>query len=365
MRREYRGPSPSGTPVANIEAWPRHKSRPRARRSRSRRSPSCARASASAGDLRLRPQGPADGAQRHRLPVAGAARPHAARSPRAPSGRPTASRPASSAATPIRVSRPGRALSRRAGRRARRDLRRSTAPSSTPPRSCPPPTATREELRGISRAPDPRGPRRAALRAVVERVLLVGAGRRASSAARPAPAPGHHAYLGGLLEHTVAVATLVGEICQLHPRLDSDLLMAAALLHDVGKVARVHLRRRVRADRGGPAARPPRRSAPRSSARRPAGSHRSAARRCFTACSPTTAPTPPVGAAAGASAVPRRWRSTASTRSTPGSRARWRRAPGSSRSSPSPGRLSPGIRRRGRRNCPRCCRRRSGSRRRR
>ena len=51
----------------------------------------------------------------------------------------------------------------------------------------------------------------------------------------PCTRGGHHAYLGGLLEHTVAVGTLVGELCQLHPRLDSDLLMAAALLHDVGK----------------------------------------------------------------------------------------------------------------------------------
>jgi 3'-5' exoribonuclease len=38
------------------------------------------------------------------------------------------------------------------------------------------------------------------------------------------------------MEHTVAVGTLVGEVCQLHPRLNSDMLMAAALLHDVGKV---------------------------------------------------------------------------------------------------------------------------------
>jgi 3'-5' exoribonuclease len=52
----------------------------------------------------------------------------------------------------------------------------------------------------------------------------------------PCTRAGHHAYLGGLLEHTVSVATLVGEVCQLHPRLDSDLLMAAAILHDVGKV---------------------------------------------------------------------------------------------------------------------------------
>jgi 3'-5' exoribonuclease len=45
----------------------------------------------------------------------------------------------------------------------------------------------------------------------------------------------HHAYLGGLLEHTVAVATLALELCALHPRLDRDLLLAAALLHDLGK----------------------------------------------------------------------------------------------------------------------------------
>ena len=32
------------------------------------------------------------------------------------------------------------------------------------------------------------------------------------------------------------MATLAGELCPLHPRLDSDLLIAAALLHDVGKV---------------------------------------------------------------------------------------------------------------------------------
>jgi 3'-5' exoribonuclease len=52
----------------------------------------------------------------------------------------------------------------------------------------------------------------------------------------PCTRAGHHAYLGGLIEHTVAVASIVGEVCQLHPRLDSDLLMAAAIVHDVGKV---------------------------------------------------------------------------------------------------------------------------------
>src|SRR3954453_22681290 len=57
----------------------------------------------------------------------------------------------------------------------------------------------------------------------------------------PCTRVGHHSYLGGLLEHTVAVATLVQETCNLHRRLDSDLLMAAAILHDIGKTREVTL----------------------------------------------------------------------------------------------------------------------------
>jgi len=51
----------------------------------------------------------------------------------------------------------------------------------------------------------------------------------------PAAPDGHHGYAGGLLEHTVGVATLCRETAQLHPRLRADLLLAAALLHDVGR----------------------------------------------------------------------------------------------------------------------------------
>jgi len=47
---------------------------------------------------------------------------------------------------------------------------------------------------------------------------------------------GHHGYAGGLLEHTVGVATLCRETAQLHPRLRADLLLAAALLHDMGRI---------------------------------------------------------------------------------------------------------------------------------
>jgi 3'-5' exoribonuclease len=54
-------------------------------------------------------------------------------------------------------------------------------------------------------------------------------------AAYPATPDDHHSYAGGLLEHTVGVATLARETAQLHPRLRGDLLLAAALLHDVGR----------------------------------------------------------------------------------------------------------------------------------
>jgi 3'-5' exoribonuclease len=53
----------------------------------------------------------------------------------------------------------------------------------------------------------------------------------------PAAPDGHHGYAGGLLEHTVGVATVCRETAQLHPRLRADLLLAAALLHDVGRTA--------------------------------------------------------------------------------------------------------------------------------
>jgi 3'-5' exoribonuclease len=65
--------------------------------------------------------------------------------------------------------------------------------------------------------------------------LLADDHLRAEWRRAPCSRGGHHAYLGGLLEHTVAVATLAQELCQLHVRLNSDLLIAAAIVHDLGK----------------------------------------------------------------------------------------------------------------------------------
>ena len=52
----------------------------------------------------------------------------------------------------------------------------------------------------------------------------------------PAAKGMHHVYLGGLLEHSLAVAKLVDAMMPLYEGLNRDLLIAGALLHDVGKV---------------------------------------------------------------------------------------------------------------------------------
>ncbi len=46
----------------------------------------------------------------------------------------------------------------------------------------------------------------------------------------------HHGFVGGLLEHTVGVARLCDYLAGAYPVLKRDLLITAALLHDVGKV---------------------------------------------------------------------------------------------------------------------------------
>ncbi|NIA08806.1 MAG: HD domain-containing protein [Nitrospiraceae bacterium] len=59
-----------------------------------------------------------------------------------------------------------------------------------------------------------------------------------SKAFRLAPAGKrmHHAYIGGLLEHTVSVTRLANSVCSLYLRLDRDLLVSGAMVHDIGKI---------------------------------------------------------------------------------------------------------------------------------
>jgi 3'-5' exoribonuclease len=72
------------------------------------------------------------------------------------------------------------------------------------------------------------------LKATLQRFLADDA-LRAALRSLPAAPDGHHGYAGGLLEHSVAVATICRETGQLHPRLRTDLLLSAALLHDIGR----------------------------------------------------------------------------------------------------------------------------------
>lgn len=52
----------------------------------------------------------------------------------------------------------------------------------------------------------------------------------------PAARRVHHAYLGGLLEHTAEVLALAEAVLNLYPEIEADLLRTGVLLHDVGKV---------------------------------------------------------------------------------------------------------------------------------
>ncbi|MFO7766550.1 MAG: HD domain-containing protein [Pelovirga sp.] len=52
----------------------------------------------------------------------------------------------------------------------------------------------------------------------------------------PAAKSMHHTYIGGLLEHSLALAALATDVVKRYPQVDRDLLISGAMLHDVGKV---------------------------------------------------------------------------------------------------------------------------------
>jgi len=51
----------------------------------------------------------------------------------------------------------------------------------------------------------------------------------------PAAVALHHAWLGGLLEHTLSTLRLARVVCPLYPEVDQDLVLAGLFLHDAGK----------------------------------------------------------------------------------------------------------------------------------
>ena len=61
----------------------------------------------------------------------------------------------------------------------------------------------------------------------------------------PAAKVMHHAYIGGLLEHVVGLCGLAKQIASHYSELDVDLLLMAAMLHDVGKLEELCFERAV------------------------------------------------------------------------------------------------------------------------
>lgn len=52
----------------------------------------------------------------------------------------------------------------------------------------------------------------------------------------PAAKNMHHAYIGGLLEHTLAIVRLAIRVAEIYPSLDRSLLLSSAIMHDIGKI---------------------------------------------------------------------------------------------------------------------------------
>jgi 3'-5' exoribonuclease len=61
----------------------------------------------------------------------------------------------------------------------------------------------------------------------------------------PAAKVFHHSYLGGLLEHTLSVSQLAVMAAEHYPELDGDLLLAGAILHDIGKTQELNFERAI------------------------------------------------------------------------------------------------------------------------
>jgi 3'-5' exoribonuclease len=73
-----------------------------------------------------------------------------------------------------------------------------------------------------------------AMRALAQTYL---ADEHLMDAFRTAPAASklHHAYLGGLLEHTLTLMQIADRVCPLYPRINRDIVLMGLFLHDLGK----------------------------------------------------------------------------------------------------------------------------------
>lgn len=81
------------------------------------------------------------------------------------------------------------------------------------------------------------------IRALLAALFQDDAELRAAFARCPAAKSMHHARLGGLLEHTLSVASMAERACAHYLEVNRDLVVAGVLLHDVGKTEELSYRR--------------------------------------------------------------------------------------------------------------------------
>ena len=67
----------------------------------------------------------------------------------------------------------------------------------------------------------------------------------------PAAIVNHHAYLGGLLEHTLSMAELAIAVADRYPELRRDILLTGVLFHDIGKTREILYKRTFQFSQGG------------------------------------------------------------------------------------------------------------------
>ena len=81
------------------------------------------------------------------------------------------------------------------------------------------------------------------IRRLLEIMLVQDMERRAAFAKAPAAKSLHHVFLGGLLEHTLSVASMALGACEHYRNLNKDLVLAGVFLHDLGKTAELSYQR--------------------------------------------------------------------------------------------------------------------------
>ncbi|MCL2286831.1 MAG: HD domain-containing protein [Firmicutes bacterium] len=74
------------------------------------------------------------------------------------------------------------------------------------------------------------------IKTLLENILIKNEDRAAALKTHSAAKAMHHSYMGGLLEHILSVAEICEFMCSRYKYINRDLLLAGALLHDIGKI---------------------------------------------------------------------------------------------------------------------------------